>query len=145
MQDPTFPVTLQLRLDWSELDLYGHINNVSYFKYLQSSRVQYWQHIGISSLNVKAEIGPLLASTRCDFRKPMHFPGDITIRASVTEMKRTSFRLLHHIFDSDGDLAAEGHDVIVLFNYRKGEKEPIPALLREQIEALEGRAFPASV
>ena len=50
MSENIFPFTLQLRLDWSEMDLFGHINNVSYFKYIQASRVHYWEQSGISKL-----------------------------------------------------------------------------------------------
>ena len=143
MPEPTFPASLQLRLDWSELDLYGHVNNVAYFKYLQASRIHYWEQIGLASLHESEGIGPMLAATHCDFRKPLHYPGHITIKASITEMRHTSFRIAHRIFDSEGALAAEGHDVIVLFNYRKGLKEAIPQTLRTIVEALECRAFPA--
>jgi acyl-CoA thioester hydrolase len=143
MSEPAFPVSLQLRLDWSELDLYGHINNVQFFKYLQASRVNYWEHMGMDFNNMPAGIGPLLASTHCDFRKPLYYPGRITVLASVTEMRRTSFRMDHRILDGEGALAAEGRDVIVLFNYGKGEKEPVPQSLRAIVEQLEGRLFPA--
>jgi acyl-CoA thioester hydrolase len=35
MEEIQFPVKLQLRLDWSELDYFGHVNNVSFFKYIR--------------------------------------------------------------------------------------------------------------
>jgi len=37
-----FPSKLPIRIDWSEMDLFGHVNNVMYFKYIQASRVNYW-------------------------------------------------------------------------------------------------------
>ena len=143
MSEATFPISLNLRLDWSELDLYGHINNVAYFKYLQASRINYWEHIGLYTTHQPGDIGPMLAATHCDFRRPLYYPGSIIIRASITEMRRTSFSINHRILDNEGALAAEGRDVIVLFNYRKGVKEVIPQTLRTLVERLEGRAFPA--
>jgi acyl-CoA thioester hydrolase len=143
VSDYTFPVQLQLRLDWSELDLFGHINNVSYFKYLQASRLNYWESLGLTDWFKDQGIGPILASTRCEFRKPLNYPGNISVRVSVSEMRKTSFSLYHQILDDAGDLAAEGYDVVVLFDYRKGEKYVIPEDLRRQVEAAEGRAFPA--
>lgn len=141
MQDFTFPVSMKLRLDWSELDLFGHINNVMYFKYLQASRVNYWDKLGLDKLGGDQVLGPLLASTHCDFRKPLYYPGHIEIRASIEFMKNTSFGIYHRIINENGELAAEGHDVIVLFNYRLGEKVPIPGEIRKKIEELEGRSF----
>jgi len=141
MPDYTFPVQLELRLDWSELDLFGHINNVSYFKYLQASRLNYWESLGLTNWFRDHGIGPILASTRCDFRKPLNYPGNISVRVSVSEMRTTSFSLYHQIIDDAGDLAAEGHDVVVLFDYRKSEKYAIPDDLRRQVEAAENRRF----
>lgn len=144
MQDYQFPFQLKLRLDWSELDLFGHINNVSYFKYLQASRLNYWEGLGLTNWYQDEGIGPLLASTRCEFRKPLHYPGDIVVRVSVAEVRTTSFRLYHQIIDGSGDLAAEGHDVVVLFDYRNGAKYPLPVSLRSQIGLLEDRDFSIS-
>ncbi len=136
-----FPSRLELRLDWSELDLFGHINNVSYFKYLQASRLHYWERLGLTNWYAEKGIGPLLASTRCEFRKALHYPGKITVQVSVTEMRTTSFALYHQIMNERGELAAEGYDIVVLYDYRRAEKYPLPAELRAQVAALEGRSF----
>lgn len=141
MPDHAFPAELKLRLDWSELDLFGHINNVSYFKYLQASRLNYWEQLGLANWFKDHGIGPILASTRCEFRKPLNYPGTATIRVSVVEMRNTSFSLYHQIIDDSSDLAAEGFDVVVLFDYRKNEKFLLPDDLRRQVEAAEGRSF----
>ena len=104
--------------------------------------MNYWEAAGMEKLREVYGIGPMLAATTCDFKKPLHYPGTIIIRASVVEMRRTSFSILHRITDEEERLAAEGRDVIVLFNYRKGVKETIPADLRQLVETMEGRAFP---
>ena len=141
MQDYRFPVALDLRLDWSELDLFGHINNVMYFKFMQASRVNYWEKLGLQVLSAKQEMGPLLASTHCDFRRPLFYPGNIRIRASVEFMKNTSFGIYHQILNEKGELAAEGHDVVVLYNFQQGAKVILPADLRRKVEDLEGRSY----
>ena len=136
-----FPVSLDLRLDWSELDAFGHINNVMYFKYLQASRVNYWEKMGLAVLDQNVSIGPLLASTQCSFRKPLYYPGTIKIQVSVEFIKNTSFGLYHQILNEKGELAAEGHDVVVLYDYKTLEKVIVPDDLRAIIEALEGRSY----
>lgn len=139
MEELRFPVSIKLRLDWSELDPFGHINNVMYFKYLQASRIRYWEMLGLDILHSAQGIGPLLASTRCDFRKPLYYPGEITVQASITYIKNTSFGLTHQILNNQGEIAAEGQDVIVLFDYTRLEKVPVPEKLRSQVAEMEGR------
>lgn len=144
MEEYRFPVSITLRLDWSELDTFGHINNVMYFKYLQASRITYWEKLGLDIVHSTQSIGPLLASTHCDFRQPLYYPGEITVQASIEFIKNTSFGIYHRILNGKGELAAEGRDVIVLFDYTKQEKALVPDTLRRQVEELEGRSFPLS-
>lgn len=113
---------IELRIDWSELDLFGHVNNVSFFKYVQASRVNYWEKSGLYELYLNDKKGPLLAATSCRFLKPLFYPGDITIQIEVSFIKNTSFGLHHLILNEAGELAAEADDVIVFFDYNKNEK-----------------------
>ena len=129
-----FPVKLHLRLDWSEMDLFGHINNVQFFKFIQASRVNYWEHVGLMRDYYKDKIGPILVSTGCQFSKPLFYPDNITVEVRVEFIKTTSIGLHHRILNGKNELCAEAHDVIVLFNFEKNEKVPIPVELREAME-----------
>lgn len=136
-----YTLSLKLRIDWSELDLFGHVNNVAYFKYIQASRVNYWEAIGLSKLHGEMREGPMLATTSCQFRKPLFFPGEIVVHARVDFIKTTSFGIHHRIVNAAGEVAAEAQDVIVMFDFVKNEKIPVPAALREIIGRLEKRTF----
>ena len=78
-----FPVKLNLRLDWSEMDMFGHINNVAYFKYIQASRVNYWEQTILAKLFKNNNIGPILPSTGCQFKLPLFYPGNIIVQARI--------------------------------------------------------------
>jgi len=123
------------------MDMFGHINNVSFFKYIQASRVNYWEVCGFSKTFKETGIGPMLLSTGCRFVQPLFYPGNITIEASVTFIKNTSFGISHRILNDKGELAAEAEDVIVVFDFNKNEKVPISAALKESIAAIEGKVF----
>lgn len=136
-----FPVKLPLRIDWSEMDLFGHVNNVAYFKYIQASRVNYWEITGLAASFSKTRIGPILLSTGCQFIKPLHYPGNIVIEARVEFMKTTSFGIHHRVLNEAGEVAAEAHDVIVTFDFNKNEKCAVQAEFRHAVERIEGRTF----
>lgn len=136
-----FPVKLPLRIDWSEMDLFGHVNNVAYFKYIQASRVNYWEVTGLAATFKDTRIGPILLSTGCQFIKPLHYPGSIVVEAGVEFMKTTSFGIHHRILNQAGEVCAEAHDVIVTFDFNKNEKTPLQPEFKLAVERLEGRAF----
>jgi len=134
-----YSTTLDLRIDWSEMDVFGHINNVAFFKYIQASRVNYWEKIQLTKLHAQTNIGPMLASTGCDFKKPLFYPGNIQVLAKLDFLKNTSFGLSHIILDSAGDIAAIARDVVVLYDFNANTKATIPADLRENMEGIEKR------
>jgi len=136
-----FNVKLSLRLDWSEMDLFGHINNVMYFKYIQASRVNYWETMGIAKDFSTTKVGPILASTKCNFLKPLHYPGNIIIQARMEFIKNTSFGIEHQILNEQGEIAAIANDVIVMYDFNKNEKVVFQELLKKTIEEIEGRNF----
>jgi acyl-CoA thioester hydrolase len=136
-----FPVTLSLRIDWSEMDLFGHINNVMIMKYVQSARVNYWEQIGLANYLGIHNQGPMLASTNCVFKKPLHYPGSLTIHSRMEFIKNTSFGIHHQLLDTSGDLAAEAHDVMVMFDFSKNEKISFPQELKLATEKLENKKF----
>jgi len=129
-----FSTRLELRIDWSEIDLFGHINNVAIFKYIQAARIKYLESIGLMQLQTESKVGPILASTNCQFRKPLFYPGQVTIYSKVDLIKNTSFRIQHEIYNDKNEISAEAQDVIVFFDFIKNAKLFIPDEIRRKIQ-----------
>ncbi len=126
---------LKLRIDWSELDLFAHVNNVMYAKYIQAARVNFMEKIGIMKTYQEQRIGFMVAATSILFYKPLFYPGNITIKTLVKETKNTSFILEHDIYNDENELCARGEDVIVYFDFNKHEKLLLNAGLLKLLKA----------
>jgi len=135
-------IELALRIDWSDLDVFGHVNSLSFLRYLQAARVHYWEQIGLYQSFLATRRGPMLASVRCDFRKPLFYPGCVAVRTRIAFIRTTSFGLAYTLVDGAGDVAAEASDVMVMFDYAVGEKMPFPAVFRDRIAALDASPAP---
>jgi len=120
------------------MDLFGHINNVSYFKYVQASRVHYWELTGLAATFPVTRIGPVLLSTGCQFMQPLFYPGNIEVESRVEFMKNTSFGIHHRILNAAKEICAEAHDVIVMFDFNTNQKVPIPLEFRDKVKVLQG-------
>ena len=136
-----FPVELRLRIDWSEMDLFGHVNNVMFMKYTQASRVNYWEKTGLDGSFKGKGVGPILVSTSCQFKKPLFYPGTVLVKARVEFIKNTSFGIIHKVYNDAGELCAEAQDVVVTYDFTKNEKVLFPDWLRQKIEKLENKNF----
>ena len=136
-----FNTQLQLRIDWGEMDIFLHVNNVSFFKYIQAARVNYWEKIGLTPMHNNSNTGPMLASTNCQFKMPLYYPGNVTIKSKVGFIKTTSFSIQHVLLNDNGDVVAEAEDIVVVFNFTKHEKAPLWKGLIETIESIEKKSF----
>jgi acyl-CoA thioester hydrolase len=123
----------EIKMDWSEMDLFGHVNNVAYFKYVQTARVNYLHSVGINTHDADNKLSFAVAQSTCLFKKPLYFPGSVSVHSSSEWIKNTSLQLSHTIFNAAGEVAAEATDVIVLFDYASQCKVAIPAAVREKI------------
>jgi acyl-CoA thioester hydrolase len=140
-----FPAVVELPVVWGEMDAFAHVNNVVYFRYFETARIAYCDKIGFLETIKASGIGPILASVRCDFRKPLTFPDKIFVGVMISEMSADRFLMQHRIVSEKlQKIAAEGESLIVSYDYRVGRKAPIPDDVRKKIEKLEGRSFPVS-
>jgi acyl-CoA thioester hydrolase len=135
--NPTYPISITLRIDWCDMDIFKHVNNVMYFKYIQSARVNYWEQAGLADMYKNEGIIAMLLSTQCRYLKPLYYPGNVIIKSSVSFIKNTSFGLIHQLFNDQGDLVAELQDVMVLFDDKTQVKITVPQTVRARIMSLE--------
>jgi acyl-CoA thioester hydrolase len=131
----SFTAELEIKLDWSEMDLFGHINNVAYFKYVQAARVNYLELVGVNTANPEDKLSFAVAATNCAFKQPLYFPSTIKVHTKTDWIKNTSLQLTHIIYNHKNQIAAEAQDVIVLFDYATQMKREIPEEVKDKIGA----------
>ncbi|HKJ48595.1 MAG TPA: thioesterase family protein [Christiangramia sp.] len=128
-----YKLSLELRIDWGDLDMYEHVNNVSYMRYLQSGRVNFWEASGIHEFYRDSNQGTMLVSTKCDFKRSLHYPGYAIIKTKLDFIGNKSFGLKHLILNEKGEVCAEGTDIVVCFDFDKNETFPVPDWMRNKI------------
>ena len=126
--------SLTLRIDWRDMDMLGHVNNLAIVSYFQSARVLFSESVGLAA-RPGMETGPIEAATQVQFTKQLRYPGQVTVHTKLVEIKNTSFIIEHRITDEAGDVAAVGREVIVCYDFVRQTKMPIPAAVRAKLEA----------
>ena len=124
---------MEIKVRFSETDLLGHINNVSYFTYLEAARIDFLEQIGLKISTEKFVF--ILASAKCDFIQQGYFGQTLKINTSVSRMGTKSLVLTSEMFDKEsGNLIAKGESALVFFD-RTEQKSII--LTDEIIESLQ--------
>ncbi len=136
-----YPVVLQEDLVWGDMDAFGHINNKVYFRYFENARIAYFERAGIFEHMQRNQVGPILASTRCDFRLPLAFPGKIRIGTCVENLQEKRFTMRYQVYsDTLSAIAAEGEGLIVYYDYGQRKSCPIPEIILANIARIESGA-----
>jgi acyl-CoA thioester hydrolase len=137
-----FPVVVALPVFWGDQDAFGHVNNKVTFRWFESARIAYFERIGLLELYAAERIGPILASTSCDYRRQLNFPDTVHVAIKAARIGRTSLSMEHIVVSQyQSAIAAEGRSTVVVFDYRTNQPSPVPPAVRQAIAVLEGRQF----
>ena len=124
------------RIDWSDLDLLGHVNNIAFSRFFQAARVEYCGHIGMN-VYPGMTTGPILAASRVQFLSQLFFPGNVRILTRCKKAGSTSIVLEHALFDDRGAMCAFAEDVVVRYDFAAKTKIPLGDEVRGKIAAYE--------
>jgi len=138
-----FPVIISLPLQWGDQDALGHVNNIIYFRWAESARIDYLTRAHAWDGSANAEAGPILAAISCEFRFPLTFPDAIQVGASITALGNSSFKMEHRIVCAGGGIvAADLASTLVWIDYSTGKAIALPSKVPDAIEKLEGKRPP---
>jgi acyl-CoA thioester hydrolase len=93
--------TFLLKPRWSDLDAYGHVNNVTWLEYLQEARVDMlFVHAPEQGAEALSE-GVLVVRAEIEYRRPMTFrQPPYPIEMWVSKLGAASFTIDYEIADS---------------------------------------------
>lgn len=141
VSDPSlegYPVVVDIPVQWGEMDAYGHVNNTVFFRYFETARIAYLGRCGFLDSYETDQIGAILHSTECRFRRALFYPDTVRIGARASVVGPDRFTLEYRVVSTAQDaIAAQGTSIVVSFDYDRREKTALPEAVREQIDRLE--------
>lgn len=133
-----YPVSIDIPVAWGDMDAFGHVNNVMYFRYFETARIAYFQTL-LEEKFRSADFVPILASTQCTFMKPVVFPDTLRSETAVSRLGKSSLTMEHRLVsEQQGEIVAQGQAVIVNIDPESGKSRLLSEELRDKIEALQG-------
>ena len=130
---------IEIPVQWGDQDAFRHVNNTVYLRWFESSRIAYSRKLGLWDLLESDNLGPILASTTCHYRRPLTYPDTVRVGTRALKVGTTSLTLEHRVVGlASNVVAAEGMAVLVLYDYNKAEPCPIPDRIRRAIVELDG-------
>jgi acyl-CoA thioester hydrolase len=122
-----------LKVRWSDVDAYRHVNNVQYFEFFQEARIQYMMSMHRKQDGAWSE--HVVARTDVTYRRPILFRREpYTVHSWISRVGTRSFTISAEIRDG-GEVLASSDVVMVTFDSRAQRAAPMPEAQRTRLLA----------
>ena len=128
-----------VRVRFSDVDVYGHVNNVKYFEYLQEARIFLVDRM-VRDAGAELEgVSVVVAQTDVDYKVPILFrPEAYDVWSTIARVGNTSMVIESEICDGDVVLA-RARVVMVFFDVTTQRSAPPPPEYRALVTAFAER------
>jgi acyl-CoA thioester hydrolase len=122
---------MQIPIRWGDMDAMGHLNNASYFRYLETIRIDWFRAIGCIP-DPQGE-GPVIVNAFCNFYKQLEYPGDVLLKMYASEPARTTFETWGTMerVDRPGVIHAAGGATTIWVNFPSQKAVALPGWIRQ--------------
>ncbi len=132
-----YPVQLVQQVVWGDMDAFQHVNNTVYFRYFEDIRLKFMAETGVMEILNNTKVGPILASTSCDFRAPLTYPDTIHIGARVTNIQERKIHMEYLVVSEKlNKIVAEGTGLMVYYDYGAAKTCAVPEVIAAAIQKL---------
>jgi acyl-CoA thioester hydrolase len=125
-----YPHIATMPTRWGDNDIYGHVNNVTYYAYFDTVVNNYLiEHGGFDM--AQAPVIGVAVETMCRFAESVAYPETIELGLRVATLGNSSVRYELAVFRLGGDRAiASGHFIHVFVERATNKPTPIPDTIR---------------
>jgi len=114
----------------------GHVNHATYLQYMETARVELARSLGQVKKGFRSNF--ILASARCEFKKPITDQRRITVTVWVSRIGDRSWDLDYSIRGPKGAEYAVGRTTQVTYDYKTRSAVQIPRKLKRDLAKLLG-------
>jgi acyl-CoA thioester hydrolase len=118
--------TIEVR--FSDLDAYNHVNNATYFTYLETARTKIFQEL-FRDLSSKG-ILLILVRAECHYKSPIQLYDHVVVTLWIATTGKSSFEIEYEVHDGKGKTYATARTTMVCFDSGKKRVIPLPEHFR---------------
>jgi acyl-CoA thioester hydrolase len=131
-----------VRVRFCETDALGHVNNVSYFIYMEQARVDFLKGMGFDFTEQDRFVA--LVSAKCEYINQAFFDQEIEIETYVEKVGGKSLTLNQDLIDKKTkNLIAKGQAVCVFLSKDKTKALPIDSEWRTELMKMAKEEIPS--
>ena len=127
--------TYTCHVRFSDVDVYGHVNNVKYFEYYQEARIAFIVSLAGGLFDGDANHRQVVARIDVDYKRPILFrPEPYAVQTWVTRIGTSSYALACRIVDDTDTVYSTGEVTLVAFDVSSGRSRRLSDAERARLE-----------
>ena len=121
---------MQIPIRWGDMDAMNHVNNTSYFRYMETCRIDWMRSIGCQP-DPQGE-GPVIVNAFCNFYRQLEYPGDVLMKMYASDPGRSTFETWATMARTDQPevIYAAGGSTTIWVNFPAQKAKTLPDWLR---------------
>lgn len=124
-------VTLELPVQWGNMDAAQHVNNTVYLRWMESARIEMFKKIHGGDFKF-GKIVPILAWQDCKYIFPVTYPDNVFITLDIIELMEDRVLCEGKIYSKKHDrLAAISKTLLMAYDMEELKKHPFPEAWRK--------------
>jgi acyl-CoA thioester hydrolase len=124
--------SIELPVQFRDIDVMGHVNHATYLQYMETARVELARSLGQVTEGFRSSF--ILASACCEFKKPITDERRITVTAWVSRIGDRSWDLDYSIRGPRRVEYAVGRTTQVAYDYKTRSAVQISGKLKRELE-----------
>ncbi|MGW0772316.1 acyl-CoA thioesterase [Streptomyces sp. NPDC002835] len=101
-------------LRWSDMDAFGHVNNVVFLRYLEEARIDFMFRLAPGDGSPSFSGGSVVARHEIDYVRPLvHRHDPVIIESWVTKINAASLTIAYEVKEADDPTKADSAQVYV--------------------------------
>jgi acyl-CoA thioester hydrolase len=124
--------SIDLPVQFRDIDVMGHVNHATYLQYMETARVELARSLGQVKEGFRSSF--ILASARCEFKKPITDERRITVTVWVSRIGVRSWDLDYSIHGPRRVEFAVGRTTQVAYDYTTRSAVQIAGKLKKELE-----------
>lgn len=127
-----FSFSTDIKIRFSETDMFGHVNNVSPFIYFEEARTDYFNELQYL-LNDSSGSIPIVADLQCDYHKELYFGNTLKLYVKVNSTGNSSLDIHYLGINENEEICLTGRGALVNIDPQTKKAVPLGDRLKEKM------------
>lgn len=128
-----FSFYTDIKVRFSETDMFGHVNNVSPFIYFEQARIEYLYALGVFTLDENPEYVPVVADLQCDYIEQLYFGDTLRLYVKANSLGNSSIDIHYLGLNQNEKVCITGRGRLVNIDAQSGKPAPFTEEMRNKL------------